>query len=90
MCIWVVAHPKKLQKKDDGEYPVPTPYDISGSAHWRNKADVCVSVWRSMEPGAMPGVEVHIQKVRNKNLGSLGNTFLHWQKSTGIFSEGQK
>lgn len=28
--VWLVAHPTKLHKADDGSYPVPTPYDISG------------------------------------------------------------
>ena len=28
--IWVVAHPAKLNRGQDGKYPVPTMYDISG------------------------------------------------------------
>lgn len=86
ICIWVVAHPKKLVKRDDGQYPVPTPYDISGSAHWRNKADVCVSVWRKMGNAVDPGVHIHVQKVRNKNLGTTGTAALSWDRPTGIFS----
>jgi len=87
ISMWVVAHPTKLQRREDGEYPVPSPYDISGSAHWRNKADVCISVWRSMKDGAGPGVEIHVQKVRNKNLGKTGKMFLRWTRATGVFSE---
>ena len=90
MAIWIVAHPTKLQKYQsgemEGEYPVPTPYDISGSAHWRNKADVCVAVWRSMI--ANDGkVQIHIQKMRNKNLGRVGMVEMSWERSTGLFSE---
>lgn len=87
MAIWIVAHPTKLQKNDKtGEYPVPTPYDISGSAHWRNKADVCVAIWRSM--AANDGmVDVHVQKVRNKNMGRCGVAKLKWTKATGVFSD---
>ena len=44
--MWVVAHPMKLKKREDDTYPVPTPYDINGSANWRNKADNCVTVHR--------------------------------------------
>jgi twinkle protein len=40
---WLVAHPTKLVKGNDGQYPVPTAYDIAGSAHWRNKADNILS-----------------------------------------------
>lgn len=35
--VWVVAHPQKLYRREDGSYPVPTPYDISGSAHCETK-----------------------------------------------------
>jgi len=90
VAIWIVAHPTKLQKDPQTEeYPRPTPYDISGSAHWRNKADVCVSVWRSLkaDPQAPPLVEINVQKVRNKNLGACGTVKMTWQRSTGIFSE---
>jgi twinkle protein len=37
----VAAHPAKVQKdKRTGEWPVPTLYDISDSAHWYNKPDI--------------------------------------------------
>ena len=82
----VVAHPTKLQKNDEGNYPVPTPYDISDSANWRNKADVCISLWRDY--AANDGVvQVHIQKMRNKNYGTLGRAELHWSWATGIFTD---
>ena len=41
--VWLVAHPKQLQDWD-GE--APTFYDISGSAHWYNKADMGVVIHR--------------------------------------------
>jgi len=82
--VFLVAHPTKLQKDDDGNYPVPTPYDISGSSNWFNKADMCWSVWRNYT--ANDGVvQVHIQKVRNKNLGQLGMAQLFWHRATGLF-----
>ena len=90
MAIWIVAHPTKLQKlqqgENEGEYPVPTPYDISGSAHWRNKADCCFSVWRSMKDNNGV-VQLHIQKMRNKNIGRMGKVELQWKRENGVFSE---
>ena len=82
----IVAHPTKLKKNEDtGNYPIPTPYDISDSANWRNKADVCISVWRdyAMNDGV---VEVHVQKIRNKNYGTLGYTKLYWNWCNGVFA----
>lgn len=39
VSLWVVAHPTKPMKLKDGTVPVPSLYDISGSANWSNKAD---------------------------------------------------
>jgi len=83
MAIFIVAHPTKLQKRDDGKYPIPTPYDISGSSNWRNKADFCISVWRDYEENTP--VKISIQKVRNKNLGKTGAVDLHWRHDNGLF-----
>ena len=39
--VWFVAHPRIMRReKADGPLPVPTLYDISGSANWANKADI--------------------------------------------------
>lgn len=81
--VWLVAHPTKLRKNDDGSYPVPTPYDISGAAHWRNKADYAVTVHRS-DPQADTS-EVHIQKVRFKHMGRIGSHQFKWDRVTGRY-----
>jgi twinkle protein len=82
--IWLVAHPQKLYRRDDGSYPIPTPYDISGSANFRNKADNCVTVWRDMnEPDSL--VQIHLQKVRFKHIGTVGMAELQWEKRTGRY-----
>jgi len=86
IAMFIVAHPTKLQKNDEGNYPVPTPYDCAGSASWRNKGDVCIAVWRdySLNNGV---VQVHVQKVRNKMLGKLGMVELHWLWTNGLFTD---
>lgn len=39
--IIIVAHPAKPQKKNaNGGYDVPTLFDVSDSAHWKNKTDI--------------------------------------------------
>lgn len=70
--VWVVAHPAKMQKEKEGGYPVPTPYDISGSAHWRNKADNCLTVYRKVSDESRT-VEIHVQKIRFKDVGRAGH-----------------
>lgn len=83
--IWLVAHPTKLQKGIDGKYPVPTGYDVAGSAHFFNKADNIIAVHRDKSnPDAYS--EVHIQKIRSRWLGQLGHVMLEWDKHSGRFT----
>ena len=35
--VFLVAHPRKMQQKEDGTYDKPTLYDVSGSADFRNQ-----------------------------------------------------
>ena len=83
---WVVIHPTKLAKEKDGKYPVPTLYDASGSAHWRNKADFGISIYRDYADDSKP-VEIHIQKVRWKWTGKIGMAELYFDKLTGRYQE---
>lgn len=83
--VWVVAHPTKLFKDKDGNFPVPTPYDISGSAHWRNKADNCISVWRDFSDPDSRHIEVHVQKIRFRQIGRLGFAQFHYQPVTATY-----
>jgi twinkle protein len=88
--VWVIAHPTKMQKAEKGPYaglyPPPTPYDISGSAHWRNKADNCITIWRNVE-GYDHRVEVHIQKIRFREIGTPGKVDLVYQPWCGRYTD---
>jgi twinkle protein len=84
--IWLVAHPTKLQKGNDGHYPVPTACDIAGSAHWRNKADNVLSVWRDVT-ASDHRVQVHVQKIRFREVGRVGTVELVFDPLTGRFQE---
>ena len=58
--VLVVAHPAKLQRKQDGSYPMPSLYDISDSSHWYNKADLGVIVHKPDNDSTV----VRVAKVR--------------------------
>ncbi len=83
--LWLVAHPAKQMPKKDGTYGVPTPRDIAGSAHFWNKADNCVTVWRDQVGGGSE-VEIHVQKVRWKHIGHIGTAKLDYDKVTGRYN----
>jgi len=42
--VILVAHPTKLMKGKDGKIPMPSLYDISGSANFANKADIGIVI----------------------------------------------
>ena len=47
VAIHLVAHPTKLPKDSQGNYIVPTGYNVSGSAHHFNKVDIGLTVYRN-------------------------------------------
>lgn len=84
--VWIVAHPTKLQKDKDGKYPVPTPYDVAGSAHWRNKADNSITVHRpNLADKLDRRVEIHVQKIRFKEIGRVGVATLDYDVVSGRY-----
>jgi twinkle protein len=82
--LFVVAHPAKIYRGKDGTRPIPTPYDISGGAHWYNKPDNIITVHRDQAEGSQD-VEIHVQKVRYKHIGHNGVAVLKWDKVNGRY-----
>ena len=82
--IWIVAHPVKMQPNSEtGKMPVPTLYDVSGSANWLNKCDLGIVVHRDFENSR---AEIHVQKVRDKWIGQPGQVTLNYDKASGRYS----
>ena len=70
VLVVLAAHPVKM-KKDvaSGKFPVPTMYDISGSAAFFNKADFGIAIERDRTQGI---TRIHVQKVKFRHLGQPG------------------
>ena len=85
--LWIVAHPSKMLKDKSGKLPVPTPNDVSGSSHWWAKSDNCICVWREQGDNATQEVEIHVQKVRHRNMGRTGMATIRYDKTTGKYYE---
>lgn len=85
--VWLVAHPAKVYRDKSGNRPIPTPYDIAGSAAWYAKADNIVCVHRDQIDGGQD-VDIHIQKVRFKHIGVVGLATLKYDRITGRYFEG--
>lgn len=89
--VWIplIAHPTKMYRGKDGTYPVPTLYDINGSAAFANKADAGIVIWRDKSEEGKP-VEVHVQKIRYHEIGGLTGgspVLLRHDKTTGRYWE---
>lgn len=83
--VWIVAHPAK-QRREEGKLPIPRPDMIAGSQHWWNKADNCISVVRDYQNPDAP-VDIHVQKIRFKNVGRIGTAALRYDRVTGQYWE---
>lgn len=83
VLIAIVAHPSKPQKDKDGSYPVPTLYDISDGAMWRNKMDYGVVCHRpDMTKNQLA---VYVQKIKQKWMGKVGMEVLDYDWQSGRF-----
>lgn len=69
--LWLVAHPAKLGRGENGKTPVPKGYEISGSANYINKCDFGLTVHRGEEDGE---VQLHVWKCRFAWAGKMGMT----------------
>lgn len=88
LSAWIVAHPQKLQRDKEGQYPIPSLYDISGGAHWNNKADNGVVVWRNFtNDPAESYTQVYIKKVRFKTDGKIGSAKFRWNYKNGRYTQ---
>jgi twinkle protein len=85
--VFLVAHPQKMRRDANGEIPVPSLYDISGSANFSNKADFGIVISRNAENDR---TECYVRKCRFKNLGSIGMAALNYDRATGIYSDVRK
>jgi twinkle protein len=46
-----VIHPTKINAQGESKEPMPGLYDMAGTAHWRNKADAALVVYRDFAEG---------------------------------------
>ena len=83
IILFLVAHPRKINKDNNGLHEVPTLYDINGSANFYNKTDFGLTVYRNMVTGYST---VYIQKVKFKHLGEVGYCQFAWNKNNGRYA----
>ena len=83
VLVVLAAHPVKMKKDPvSGKFPVPTMYDISGSAAFFNKADFGVAIERDRTRDV---TRIHVQKVKFRHLGYPGVASFKYNNHNGRF-----
>lgn len=81
----VAAHPAKPRRLEDGTYPVPSLYDISDSAHWANKADVGIIIYRDKKKGDF-STTIRVAKSRyHDQIGTPGEVDFDFDPDTNHY-----
>ncbi len=83
VLVILAAHPTKMKLDPlTKKFPVPTMYDISGSASFFNKADFGIAIERDRSRGL---TRVHVQKVKFRHLGYPGVASFHYNLQCGRY-----
>ena len=83
MITMMVAHPTKQTRNAEGQFVVNSLYDVSGSSHWNNKADVGIIVTRDYEDES---TLIRIAKIREIDVqGTIGQCKMRWSNEKRIF-----
>ena len=83
VLVILAAHPTKMKCDPlTKQFPVPTMYDISGSAAFFNKADFGIAIERDRTRGV---TRVHVQKVKFRHLGQPGVASFQYNTCCGRF-----
>jgi len=81
----IIAHPTKMQPNRDGKMPSINLWSISGSAHWRNKADYGLVIHREDMQKNEPTLDV--QKIKQKNFGRVGKIQMYYDYKSGLMKD---
>jgi twinkle protein len=83
----IAAHPTKMETLAGGVYAMPSLYQISGSAHWFNKADVGLVVHRESKQGIDAVINIEKSRYHTK-IGKPGLVHVIFDVGRGRYSEG--
>ncbi len=81
VAIFMVAHPKKMQKLGN-QYTAPEGYDIGDSSHYFNKPDNGITIYRNFETNI---TELQRWKVRFQYTGQVGKDYFKYNLATDTF-----
>ena len=81
--VFIVAHPTKMMRGQDGKIQEPTMYNIKGGGEWYDASYHGLLVHRDYEAGT---TKVKVLKVKFQNLGENGaEAHFTWDRASGRF-----
>lgn len=83
-ACFLVLHPTKLVKLENGLYPVCDLYNCKGASEIFDKADIGLTVWRN-EPEDY--AEIHVTKIKFRHLGEKGKAAFKFNIQNGRYVE---
>jgi len=83
VLVFIVAHPTKMYKNNDGKIEEPTMYNIKGGGEWYDASYHGILVHRDYEAKT---VKAKVLKVKFQNLGENGaEANFKWEPKSGCF-----
>ena len=83
VLVFIVAHPTKMYKNQDGKIEEPTMYNIKGGGEWYDASYHGILVHRDYEQKT---VKAKVLKVKFQNLGENGaEAHFKWEPKSGCF-----
>ena len=83
VLVFIVAHPTKMYKTQDGKMEEPTMYNIKGGGEWYDASYHGILVHRDYEKKT---VKAKVLKVKFQNLGENGaESHFKWEPKSGCF-----
>lgn len=87
----IIAHPVKMNKNGDGNYPCPDVFDVADGAMWNNKVDNLLVYHRPLMQSSPddPIAEFHSKKIRRQKLvGKKGVLMMDYIRPSRRFNIG--
>lgn len=84
VAVFLVMHPIKLNRLENGLYPICDLYCCKGAAEIFDKADCGLTVWRNEKEDY---AELHVTKIKFRHLGEKGHATFKFNMNNGRYVE---
>jgi twinkle protein len=84
--VAVAVHPTKQQRDENGGFKIPSLYDLADSAHWYNKPDAGLIIWRGTIKGNATTI-IRIAKSKyHDQIGEPGDVEVSFDKESNRYT----